>query len=77
MGLNQEDTQMTLLTPMVSDLVSETHAYRHLLKVMDFKNLVVDLPCTMRRLISVISVCCANALARSDCHSCSTRFVTA
>lgn len=34
---------MHLLTPMISDLVSEKHAYRELLKVMDFKNLVVDL----------------------------------
>ena len=34
---------MNILTPMISDLVSEKHAYRQLLKVMDFKNLVVDL----------------------------------
>ena len=34
---------MNMLTPMISDLVSNKHAYRQLLKVMDFKNLVVDL----------------------------------
>lgn len=43
MGFNLEDKQRRLLTPMISDLVSDKHAYRQLLKVMDFKNLVVDL----------------------------------
>ena len=43
MGFKPEDKQMNILTPMISDLVSNKHAYRQLLKVMDFKNLVADL----------------------------------
>lgn len=34
---------MNILSPLISDLVSDKHAYRQLLKVMDFKNLVEDL----------------------------------